>query len=187
MTTPDTPRVIGLDLSITAAGIARANGTTTTIRPRSGGDARLVEIRDAVYAAAGGCPPGVRGVHWWVDLAVIEDLPTHAKSAGVTGMVHGVVRALLVERRIPYALVSPATLKAFATGKGNGDKTAMAMAAFKRAHREFPGDTGGNECDAWWLRMAGLQHLGVPEVDLPAAQVARLDKVTWPDLAQEVA
>lgn len=156
---------------MTSTGIAYANGDTTTIRSKRAGDARLTEIRIHVAEALTMC-----------DLAVVEDLPTHARSAGITGMVHGVVRALLTENLVPYALVSPATLKAFATGKGNADKTAMALALYKRTGLEFGDD---NQVDAWWLRAAGLQHLGVNGLDLPASQIARLDKVAWPELAED--
>ncbi|MBV2366947.1 RuvC family protein [Streptomonospora nanhaiensis] len=176
----DTPRVIGLDLSMTATGIAHADGATTTVKPASSGDHRLNEIRSAVHQAAGGLPRGNRGIARWVDLAVIEDLPTHARAAGITGMVHGAVRSLLTECGVAYVVVPPATLKAFATGKGNADKTAMAIAALKRVGAEFADD---NQCDAWWLRQAGLHHLGAPEFPLPSAQAARLDKVTWPQPA----
>lgn len=169
-----TPRVLGLDLSLTSTGIALTNGATTVIKGKAEqGDWRLCRIREAVNSAIEADRP---------DLAVIEDLPTHGKSAGLTGMVHGAVRSLLVEQEIPYALIAPATLKVFATGKGNGDKTPMAIAALKRAGREFENDKGGDQCDAWWLRIAGLQWLGHPEVELPATQVARLDKAKWPTL-----
>jgi Holliday junction resolvasome RuvABC endonuclease subunit len=181
----ETPRVVGLDLSMTCTGIALPNGATTLVKTtQNDGDYRLVAIRDAVRIALGDAPDGTG---WPTNptpaLVVIEDLPTHAKSAGITGMVHGAVRTLLQERTVPYALVAPATLKAFATGTGSGDKTAMAMAAYKRAGAEFENDKGGDQCDAWWLRAAGLQYLGHPVVELPAPQVARLDKVTWPELA----
>jgi len=170
----DKPKVIGLDLSLTSTGIALSNGVTTVVKGAADlGDWRLCRIRDAVEYAIETDKP---------DLAVIEDLPVHAKSAGLTGMVHGAVRSLLVAREVPYALISPATLKAFATGKGSGDKTPMAIAALKRANREFEGDKGGDQCDAWWLRAAGLQWLGAPEFELPAAQIARLDKAKWPEL-----
>lgn len=170
----DTPKVIGLDLSLTSTGIALTNGTTVVIKGAAGlGDWRLCRIRDAVEHAIDTHKP---------DLVVIEDLPIHAKSAGITGMVHGAVRSLLQERDIPYALISPATLKAFATGKGNADKGGMLWAAYRWASVEFTNDRGGDQCDAWWLRAAGLQWLGAPEFDLPAAQVARLDKAKWPEM-----
>lgn len=163
------PEVLGLDLSITATGVALPDGKLLTIKATSGGDHRLVRIEQFLRAI----PIGV-------DLAVIEDLPTQAMSAGITGMVHGVVRATLINLGIPYVLITPATLKAFATGKGNADKTAMALAAFKRAGLEFGDD---NQCDAFWLRAAGLDRLGFPLFDLPAAQRERLAKVSWPNLA----
>lgn len=160
--------VLGLDLSLTGTGIAYPDGSVTTIKTRPGDkDRRLVRICDAIADAL---DPGL-------DLVVIEDLPTHAKSAGITGMVHGVARLVLAQNKIPYVLVAPATLKAYATGKGNADKTAMAVAALKRAGREFADD---NECDAWWLRAAGLDWYGCPEYVVPKAQRDRLAKVAWP-------
>jgi len=168
-------RVAGLDLSITAPGIALPDGTTHTIKthPKEG-DRRLQRIATEIGRALNGDEDND------VDLVVIEDLPTHAKSAGITGMVHGAVRLILLDSCIPYVLVTPATLKAFATGKGNADKTAMAVAALKRAGREFADD---NQCDAWWLRAAGLDWYGQPEFTLPQAQRDRLSKVDWPELA----
>lgn len=160
-------RVLGLDLSITAPGVARPDGSAYTIPVREAGDWRLMEIEHEVHKV----------VTEGVDLAVVEDLPTHAKSAGITGMVHGAIRLLLMTEQVPYVVVTPATLKAFATGKGNADKTAMAIAALKRAGREFGDD---NQCDAWWLRAAGLDWLGHPEFSLPVAQRDRLAKASWP-------
>ena len=167
---PGPLRVLGLDLSLTATGICLTDGSTLTIKTRQkDGDRRLVHIADALTSMIGDGST--------VDVAVIEDLPKHAMAAGITGMVHGVARAVLLRAGIPYALVVPATLKAFATGKGAGDKTPMVMAAYKRAGREFGDD---NQCDAFWLRAAGLDWYGQPEFDLPKAQRERLAKVAWP-------
>lgn len=169
-----TPTVIGLDLSLTGTGIAYRDASTGTVKTRTAdGDRRLLTIAEAIRIAVGGdTGPGPA-----VDLAVLEDLPKHAMAAGITGMVHGIARAVLLEAAVPYALVAPATLKAYATGRGAGDKTGMAMAAYKRAGVEFGDD---NQCDAWWLRAAGLDWLGVPEVALPQAQRDRLLKAKWP-------
>jgi Holliday junction resolvasome RuvABC endonuclease subunit len=165
------PAVLGLDLSLTATGVCLPDGSTHTIKTNTKhGDRRLLHIGQAI---ANALAPGA-------DLAVVEDLPTHAHSAGITGMVHGVVRAALLEAGVPYVLVAPATLKKYATGAGNGDKTAMAIAALKRAGAEFADD---NQCDAFWLRAAGLDRLGHPLFPLPQAQRDALDKVTWPQLA----
>jgi Holliday junction resolvasome RuvABC endonuclease subunit len=159
--------VIGLDLSLTGTGIAYIDGRTATIKTRTAdGDLRLKAIVDAVTDAT------AEGA----EFVVIEDLPTHAHSAGITGMVHGAVRLSLIKEHVPYVLVPAATLKAYATGKGNADKTAMALAAFKRGSVEFADD---NQCDAWWLRVAGLDLFGTPVFPLPEAQRTRLDKARW--------
>lgn len=163
-------RVIGLDLSIAATGVADGDVTSTLKMKPDDGDARLHKIRAAVWQLL---------ANSGVDLVVIEDLPTHAKSAGITGMVHGVVRELLIGFGVPYALVVPSTLKKYATGKGNADKTAMAIAALKRFGLEFADD---NRCDAYWLRAMGMDWLGEPLVELPALQRASLAVVKWPDL-----
>ncbi|MEV4974411.1 Holliday junction endonuclease [Streptomyces scopuliridis] len=171
------PAVLGLDLSITATGIAYRDGSTgTTGGPSDDGDQRLLTIERTVGIAVGGEDIRLGPLP---DLVVLEDLPTHAKAAGITGMVHGAVRALLLRRGVPYVVLTPATLKAYATGKGTADKTAMALAAYKRAGREFADD---NQCDAAWLRWAGLDRLGAPEVTVPAAQRERLNKANWPSL-----
>lgn len=164
--TTATPSVVGLDLSITATGIAKRDGSTFTVKTNATGDRRLVVIRDNVGLAAGGC-----------DLVVIEDLPTHAKSAGITGMVHGAVRASLIEWGIRYVLITPASVKKYATGKGNCGKPEMAVAAFKRAEVEFADD---NQCDAWWLRAMALDHLGHALADMPKAHRDALAAVDWP-------
>lgn len=158
-----TSRVVGLDLSMTATGIAETDGKTWTAKTRGAGDFRLTEIVAAVAVAARG-----------VDLVVIEDLPTHAHSAGITGMVHGAARVALLKEEIPYVTVTPATLKKYATGRGNAGKPEMAVALFKRFGLELGDD---NQVDAWWLRAAGHELLGEPLVPMPSSQVDALKVV----------
>jgi Holliday junction resolvasome RuvABC endonuclease subunit len=170
------PSVLGLDLSLTATGIAYRDGSTGTVKTRpADGDRRLLIIAEAVRVAVGGEHIGLGPAP---DLAVIEDIPQNSFAAKPISMVHGVVRTVLLEAGVPYVLITAATLKAYATGKGSGDKVPMAMAAYKRAGMEFPDD---NQCDAWWLRAAGLDRLGHPLVPMPATQRARLDKACWPE------
>jgi Holliday junction resolvasome RuvABC endonuclease subunit len=166
-------RVIGIDPSITATAIAHTDGTLTVVGGAASlGDRRLSAIHEAITAA---CIPA------WPDLAVMEDLPTHAHGAGVTGMVQGVIRLALLTIGVPYVTVPPATLKKYATGRGGADKADMRMALYQRAGLDERND---NKVDAWWLRAAGLEHLGQPAVKLPAAQVAALGKVAWPLLEE---
>jgi Holliday junction resolvasome RuvABC endonuclease subunit len=166
-------KAIGIDPSMTATGIAAHDGALSTVRTKATGDARLTEIRNAVTAVL--LPSGVQVG----GLVAVEDLPTHAHGAGITGMVQGVVRLALLSFGAPYVVVPPATLKKYATGKGNATKADMRMALYQRADLDVRDD---NQVDAWWLRALALDLLGVPEVRVPAAQRAALTKLTVPDL-----
>lgn len=163
-------KVAGLDLSMTATGVAhtQSDGSACThvVVPAGRGDFRLSDIRRRVLAFVAGA-----------ELVLIEEWLVRSQSAPITGMVHGVVREGLIEAGIPYLTVPPATLKKYATGRGGGvgsDKTAMAVAAFKRAEREFE---DSNQCDAWWLWVAARELTGDPVLDLPKAQRDALDKI----------
>ena len=170
-----TPRIVGLDLSITATGIALADGTTRTIKTNpKDGDRRLVEIALQVGMALDSTDYGDA-----CDLVVIEEAPPGLKGPAIKAihMVHGAVRARLLDFDTKYVVINPSTLKKYATGKSGADKTAMAMAAYKRTGREFADD---NQCDAAWLRWAALDQLGHAEFTLPADQRAALSAVAWP-------
>jgi Holliday junction resolvasome RuvABC endonuclease subunit len=166
-------RTAGLDLSITETGLAATMRNVVgpgpalvhTIKSREARDWRLVEIRREVRTLLEG-----------VELALLEDLPVHGKAAGITGMVQGVVRVELMDLGIKYGTVAPATLKKYATGRGNATKTDMAVAALKRAEMEFRND---NECDAWWLWVMVNDHADQALFTLPKDQRASLDKIKW--------
>ena len=162
------PRVIGIDPSLTATGIITADGEGRTIRGRDSTDRRLRDLYCAVREIATGC-----------SLAVIEDLPTHAHGAGVTGMAQGVIRLALMRADCPYAVCPPATLKKYATNAGNAKKPDMRMALYQRTGLDLRDD---NQVDAAWLRLMGLDWLGDPLVKLPQAQRDSLHKCRWPRL-----
>lgn len=163
--------VVGLDISLTATGLAAPNGrlSTWTTDPTMG-DARLVDISDRLNQLVRSNP---------IDLVVIEDLPTHAHGAGKTAMVHGVIRERLLRRGIPFVLVVASSLKKYATGRGNATKPDMRMELFKRAGLDIGDD---NQVDAWWLRAMGLEHVGQAPLELPALHRDALVKVHWPYL-----
>lgn len=159
-------RVIGLDLSLTATGIAAADGETllTVGGDAKEGDHRLVKIRDMV----------VREASDEVDVAAVEDLPRTVHGSSSTGMVQGVIRVALRDLGVPYVLVPPATLKMYATGKGSADKADMRMALFQRAGLDVKDN---NQVDAWWLRALVLDLYGEPIVQLPQTHRRALAKV----------
>lgn len=149
-------RIMGLDLSITRTGVGLPDQTTCAWVPPKGviGDDRLEYFADCVGYA-------VRSDR--VDLVVIEGLGGVYKGEAIRTMpmMHGAVRLELKRNRVPYMLLSPSSLKKFATGNGGADKTAMALAALKRLGREYGTD---DECDADWLRIAGRFVYGYGEL-----------------------
>lgn len=167
--------VVGIDLSLRATGIAYANGATVTVDARKlAGAERLIVIRDAVRAA-------FDVEEWAPDLVVVEGYafgrPNQAHQIGELG---GVVRVALHEEceefpHMGWAIVPPAKLKRFATGKGTANKTAMVVAA-----RDRLGWTGmdDDQADALWLRAFGLALFDALDVPLPKTHMAALAGAT---------
>lgn len=168
------PSILALDLSLTATGWATIRGNVrghglvpTPAKLREG--ARLAWIRDdlrditATYLAG---PPA---------LVVIEDLPMHAKSAGLTGQLHGAMKLHAHDAGwAPPVLIPAATLKTLATGRGNATKIDMVVAARDRLGYD---GTDDNVADAMWLLEVGL-HIVAPDhaVSLPKSHLRALDK-----------
>lgn len=157
--------VTGLDLSLTATGIATAHGVHT-VTSKLRGPARLVELRDRIMAHC-----------LTTDVVAIEGYSMGGQrgSAGVgqaLGELGGVVRVALWEAGITYVELSPSSLKKYATGKGNANKETMLLAAAKRAADIGVEITNNNEADAFFLRAAVLQALGEQIVAMPAVNVA---------------
>lgn len=169
-------RVVGIDPSLTATGVADADGGLLTITSKPDGDtvadrarrlvtiwahlrplrlyaARLVVIEGPAFSRQGQAGVHLRAGLWW-------HIVTRLHAVGV-----------------PVAEVPPTTLKKYATGKGNATKADMRMALYKRAGLDIADD---NQADAYWLRQMGLTHLGLDAVPVPATHLAALDKVVWP-------
>jgi Holliday junction resolvasome RuvABC endonuclease subunit len=177
-------RIMGVDLSVACTGLGLPGGRTVAVKPKSKGDQRLKEITDRIRLNAYG-----------VDLVVIEGLGGRylGEASRVIPMLHGAVRLKLMEDGIPYMLLSPSSLKKFATGSGTADKTAMALAALKRLGREYK---TSDECDADWLRIAGrfaYGHCGLeplendrvltmPQENLKALRwsISKKEPIVWP-------
>ncbi len=184
-----TPRVVGLDLSLSSTGIALPDGTTVTqgySLPADATDAercdRIDHIRRAVFTSVidNCCCTGPALIR---PLVVVEGFsfgsPQGATEAGGLGWA---VRIALHLNSVPFAVVAPPTLKKFATGKGNAGKDDMKLAALQRFDVAFTGAGSGDRCDARWLQEMGLHHLGAPTVELPSVNVSALAKVAWPEV-----
>ena len=113
-----------------------------------------------------------------VSLAVIEDAVNTGKLAGnslTNLLLQGAIRFVLMSNNIPYLVVSPSLLKKFATGKGNADKTEMALSAYKRSGFTFE---TSDECDAWWLLQFGRAWVdqSLLQISLPKDQLSTVSK-----------
>jgi len=174
---------MGLDLSLTGTGVALTDGSTALIKTGSlRGCERLAHIRHEVTSLVF-APDGAM-----VHLVVIEDYAAHSPgNEAPKAELHGVILLALYDWSIPVALVNPATLKKYATGKGTAKKEDMKLAAYKQFGREFPSN---DECDAFFLRCMGLEATsGVLRRDhntdaMRKARAEALTKVEWPEVGR---
>lgn len=179
-------KIMGVDLSITCTGVAYPDTSVQALKPKVKGDARLEYLADHIGLAA-----RTSGA----ELVVIEGLGGRylGEASRVIPMLHGAVRLELMRSKVPYMLLSPSSLKKFATGNGSADKTGMALAALKRLGREY---ATSDECDAEWLRIAGRfayglgEHLGggrvlqMPQENLKALRwsITKREPIVWPEV-----
>lgn len=156
--------ILGIDPSLTATGFVALSDSgaltyhgTMPLDRKIKGNGRLHELATdlddalALLQAIGHAKPS---------LAVLEDLPMTAHSAGKTGMAQGVVRAFLSGQQIPMLTVAPATLKKAATGSGRADKKEMLAAAQKANLDEVAPLRDDNQIDGWWLAQIGRFYQG---------------------------
>lgn len=162
--------VFGIDLSLTSTGIADATGART-ITNKLRGMERIEYIRAEIEDTL--LLPSL------TTLVVLEgySFGSHASHAHELGELGGVVRWWLWSCGVPYVDVPPATLKRYATGKGNAPKDLMLATAIRKLGYE---GHSNDEADALFLRAMGMDALGEPVVKLPAENRKALEKVTWP-------
>lgn len=187
------PYVVGIDLSLTATGIAwpdRAvvHGTRRlTTLPPGHREAALRDLagqlNELVWGRDGNDGGWVRtGPDGLPVMAVLENLPTKGIAAMSTEKAyvwHELIR-ILWKGGVPVLVVSPATIKKYATGKGNASKAAVIDATARR----MPWYTTlGNEdmCDAAWACAIGCDLLGQPIVEVPKTHRDALAKLVLPE------
>lgn len=172
-------RVTGVDLSLTGTGLCIAEWgdptgddvTVVTLRPPKGlmDLPRLRWLRAEVVA---GCEES--------DLVVVEGLAFSTRTgkaserAGLWWLVVDALDAL----NIPVAVMPPASVKTYATGKGNAGKDEVLADTVRRYPTVLVRDN--NQADALILAAAGLDHLDAPLATLPATHRRALTGVTWP-------
>ena len=99
------------------------------------------------------------------------------------GELGGVMRLLFFDLGIPFVEVPPSNLKQYATGKGNGPKDGVVVAA---AHRLNYRGADNNEVDALFLLQMALAFYDQPGcVEMPALNRKALVKIEWAALPVE--
>lgn len=187
-------RVVSLDLSLNATGIAVTHDqvgeyrpSCRTVSPRKWpgpniiDHQRLHETFQAV-ATALACRP---------DLVVVEFLP-HVKGTGGVALrlaeLHGALKHFMWAKGHRYVDVEPQHLKTWATGSGNAKKELVrAEVTARYGGRLHIGST--DEADAVAAMTLALAAYGQPlldrdgrEVPVPAKNRAAIGKVVWPEL-----
>lgn len=176
-----TGRVIGIDPSLTATGIASSAGWTEVTgedgKRTDGYPERLARLRRVSRAAWDllGAPDGI-------ELAVIEGPAYSRGDPGTWDRAYlwwNLVDHLAVFG-VPVAVVTTTQLKVYATGKGTAGKGAVIDAVARRWPQY---ETGGddNAADAAVLLAMGLDRLGRPLAPVPQAHRRALDKIAWPE------
>lgn len=164
----ETLNIVGLDLSLTATGICNQNGNPFVFKSKKRGIDRLCDIRTAVASAV--CAPVAT-------LVVLEGYSyASGHQAHQLGELGGVIRHYLYTEQFRYVDIAPATLKKFATGKGNANKSAMGLAAARNGY-DGPGDD--NAIDAWWLRQLGLYANNIDSVATTAYRDDAVASIEW--------
>jgi Holliday junction resolvasome RuvABC endonuclease subunit len=177
------PVVVALDLSLTSTGVARAGrGKVALRRVRSNGKAAASLERRA--ARIDGLVDEIAAWCGYPALVVVEGPSLgQARQAGqhdraglwwATVMAMRAVDAEVVE-------VPPATLKKYATGRGNASKDEV-LAAVVRRYPAIEVD-GNDTADALVLLAMALHHYQISTLPtVPQSHAAALDKVRWPEL-----
>ena len=168
------PRFIGLDLSLTSTGVS-VDGATFSIKPKTRGVERLVEISERVVNHA---------INSKCSAAIIEGYSFGSKfsRAHSLGELGGVVKVALYKAGFLVVEVPPKCRAKFATGNGNSNKEDVLRSLMGQFPARFNLECGNDECDAWVLEQMAYAKLGESTHEWSKAQLTALEKVDWAPL-----
>jgi len=94
-----------------------------------------------------------------VNQIYFEEVRRHlgTDAAHIYGGIIATITAFAEQNQIPYEGIPVATVKKYATGKGNADKKMMVEAACKRWPDQFIQDD--NQADALWILATGISQM----------------------------
>ncbi|MBT2234796.1 hypothetical protein [Nonomuraea sp. NEAU-A123] len=178
--------IVGLDLSLTATGMANGVGwcekvgregitnmpLRTKYRTLNDLASRIIVLTNAEKA----------------HLVLVEKLVFNRQDGGRGGVgersyLYYRTMGIIADAGVPIVEVPQATLKTYALGKGSGSKGEIVDSIARRLPIFH---TGGdhNQADAATLAALGADHLGHSLADMPKTHRAALDKLTWPEVAR---
>ena len=189
----DSPIAMGIDVSLTRSGVAFVGdpldgGVETFSFGRKGSRSETIQMRnDRITTLADQVVDSIDEHMEYPRIACIEDVAYGATGGSVVdriGLWWAIVNRLL--RRGVYVLpINVATVKIYATGRGNRHEKDEVMLAIVRRYADAP-IQNNDEADATALAMIGARVLGRPyESTLPATHLRALDKIERPNLGQE--
>lgn len=170
--------IVGLDISLTATGVATTMGATTV--PTKGRRADDLTTRHHRYRHICRTVFGLVGIP---DLAVIEGPSYHSVGGSMwdRGGLWWLIVDGLLDREVPVAVVPPTCRAKYVTGKGNAGKAAV-MRAVQHHLGAIPEDD--NQADALALRAMGHDWAGQPLAAVPSLNRTALLSCQWPEHAE---
>lgn len=155
--------VVGLDLSLTATGVA-SNDQHFVIKCGFTGMERIHYIWEQIEPVLSDA----------TKLVVVEGYAFNAhQGAHFLGELGGIIRYHLWRRGLRWIDIPPPTLKVYATGSGSASKFDVLAEAVRRLKYEA---SDHNVADAMWLHAFGCDLLDQPVIKLPANHRRALEK-----------
>lgn len=182
-----TPRVVGVDLSLTSTGLADSHGVTLRVRTKApAGDdlpGQIDRLNQICVDVAGFIDMSDGdGSYDLADLVVIEG-PAYSRGLGAgfhgnAGLWWSAVRVAWAASEGAVLIVPPNLRAMYATGKAGAGKDEVLAAAVRR----YPtfNVTSNDTADAVILAAIGARMLGHPIDDLPKSHLRALDKLSLP-------
>lgn len=189
-------RIVGLDLSLTATGVARVE-----VRSDFPLSVTVERVASKAPSRAKGAPPptiAVRSLRLrklagaitnkchGADLVVVEGPSYGSEGAGTWDRagLWWLVVARLTGAGLNVVEVPPSNVKQYALGKGSGAGTGKdeVLAAVIRRYLPVVNVPGNNEADALVLAAMGARFVGYPIEPgglIPATHAKALDRVRW--------